>query len=730
MRDFHRLVPPSEPVGESTTLDRVFLRTLMRPPTGSERRYLGFLPRSVVGWGLRWSAEHRHGVVPFLNDAFAVLGTIEDGRVELDDVWQLHDRWRRNLVDLHPRWSARDLPDRNTVDGHRAHVATLFEQVLERPPDAPTSRSFVARVCLGLDDFESLRSELARSAEGVRLQAFRHAAEETLRTVDAVVGSSPHRGSTEDVRCLVERWRAVAECSGDPSPIRSDADDLDPRDRVRAVDDMFRSILLRPPDARTRRLVLARWGLGLDDLGTLRAEVMRCVEHTEIVLPLVKMIHDLHRELTHRPPTIEEVQACVDRVRTDLRTHDALVAGLADGTVRRKLGIRPLKLEMDVTSQCNLRCTMCYLSDPRFGHRERVDVSVEEFRSIARQVFPFCGLVSLSFGTEPLLHPRITELLEITAREEVPWIYLITNAQLLDERMIEAFVRVPLHGFSVSVDAATPGTYERIRRGGKWDRLVSNVRALQAAKKRAGSEYPRVTFNFVLMRSNVHELPGLVRLAHELGVEGVSAMHVTPFDGLDVEGEQLHADAERCNALLAEARSEAERLGVPIALPEPFDLEPHRARVLKPTTPEGFLFPEPTRLSSPCPFPWQFVGVDPYGKVVPCGWWYTRPPMGDLRTQTFADIWNGSKWRELRREHTTGELQSSCRSCPAAGMGSCDNPGAFSSVKLGATPPRRIRDEHRPSRIVHDVDRDSRDEDDGTAERPDSSDGDVKRDTA
>lgn len=682
-----------ELVGEAhRVVAEIFRDVLSRSPDElTQRRYaallvLGLADADALRAELRESAEGRR-LERFQRAARTTLRALA-----ADEGSTFTDEERDRLVE---RWRAAGGPEpvlgrgvADATDARTTRAATrvvdaTFEQVLARSPDAPARRCFAAAVLLGLADESSLRLELERSHEHARLARVRRAASEVLRRI------APEEDGDvldADARAVVERWRALGEPEVDAS-VFGDVDAASSTGIVaREIDEVFRQVLLRPPDAATHRRTLARIRLGLDRIGSLRTELARSDEHVRIVRPLVRTIHDAYREFVHRPPTASEVQDAVDRARTELRTHDELVDALADGTIRRVLGIRPLKLEMDVTSQCNLRCTMCYLSDPRFGRRPRVDVSVDSFREIARQVFPHCGLVSLSFGTEPLLHPRIEELLEITAREGVPWRYLITNAQLLDERRIETFVRVPLHGFSISVDASTRTTYERIRRGASWDRLIANVRALQAAKRRAGSVFPRITFNFVLMRSNLEELPGLVELAHELGVEGVAAMHVTPFEGLDTADERLDGEPERCNAVLARTRAVAERLGVPVALPESFDVADAAPAVLKDATPVGFLFPEPTAPTTGCPFPWQFVGIDPYGNVVPCGHWYTRPPMGDVHTQSFAEIWNGARWRELRREHAGGDLASDCRHCPAAGMGSCDNPDSFGTVRLGAPP--------------------------------------------
>lgn len=694
----------------ATEPDRSYEIVLRRRPSERERHaWIALLPADLLRWRLRKRREARE-LASFGASVDRVLDRIVDDdatRADLHD--HLLDRWRRALAGAEPRWDGRDCIDPLVIAEHERAIDALFETWLARPPDPATRQRFLARLCLGLDDPASLADELRRSDEGLRLaplvaridrvldqlevtgdervelraRVIAHERTGSLRGAsqddERAQAAAPGCGTGADFDVLAPIVHDTARLSGEPPLVAAER----LAGAKRLVDELFAQILARRPDEATSRSFVAWLCVRLDDRASLSERLRASDEHRQIVAPLRARIDDAYRRFMHRAPAADEVRDAFDRVRTTLRTREELVGAIADGTVRRHLGIRPLKLEIDVTTQCNLRCTMCYLSDPRFGKREREDIGVEAFARIARDVFPHCGLVSLSFGTEPLLHPQLPELLEIVAAEGVPWRYLITNAQLLDETLIEAFVRVPLHGFSVSIDAATPATYERIRRGGRWERLIANLEALQAAKRRAGAEYPRITFNFVMMRSNVDELPALVRLAAKLGVEGVAAMHLTPFEGLDLEHEQLDREPERCNAILRETRAEAERLGVPISLPEAFERDAGPVRTLKQAAPAGFLFPPVETARSGCPFPRQFVGIDPYGSVVPCGHWYTEQPIGNVHSRSVGELWDGEAWSALRREHATGELRATCRSCPAAGMGNCDDPGAFGSVRLG-----------------------------------------------
>jgi molybdenum cofactor biosynthesis enzyme MoaA len=63
----------------------------------------------------------------------------------------------------------------------------------------------------------------------------------------------------------------------------------------------------------------------------------------------------------------------------------------------------------------------------------------------------------------------------------------------------------------VSVDAARKDTYEKLRRGGKWETLCSNLEYI--ASLRQSSEIGRFSLNFVVQRENFREMSAFVDCA-------------------------------------------------------------------------------------------------------------------------------------------------------------------------------------------------------------------------
>jgi len=411
----------------------------------------------------------------------------------------------------------------------------------------------------------------------------------------------------------------------------------------------------------------------------------RSAEYKQVIAPLLEEIDSTFRTFLFRDPAPEETAKSILHFYQAHPTCDRRAEAIRQGNVRTHLGIRPLKLQMDVVNQCNLRCTMCHFSAAEYSYanRPKREMAVEDFARIAEQIFPLCSHLSLSCSTEPLLHRKLGELLQITAGFKVPFVYMYTNGLLLNDRIIDHVMQSKMNQLSISVDGATKATYERIRIGAKFERLIANIQALNRVKERLRSATPHLCFNVVLMRSNIRELPAIVRLAHEMQVESIAAVHMVPLAiaVADSKEESLQWDKDLCNRMLDEARALAERYHIHITLPDRFAVAEDPGPLIQVGTRQRdlrFLPSQPKAPAQPsCLFPWHFVGLDSDGNLMPCGWWHHQPPLGNVLRESFAAIWNNQEYRKLRSEHVHGPLRDVCQTCPAAGMGNVNQANAF-----------------------------------------------------
>ena len=187
-------------------------------------------------------------------------------------------------------------------------------------------------------------------------------------------------------------------------------------------------------------------------------------------------------------------------------------------SLRRLARKRPLRLlQVEPTMRCNLRCVMCPWTGPRSGGG---DMDWATFQRIVPHLQTADGL-DLTGGGEPLMHPRLAEMVA-AGKAAGCTVGFSTNGVLLGPQALSDLLAARLDWIAFSIDAAEPATYAAIRQGASLDVVLQNVARVVAAGRGA----PSVSFFFVMMRQNVHELPALIRLAHDLGVRQVVAKNL------------------------------------------------------------------------------------------------------------------------------------------------------------------------------------------------------------
>ena len=415
-----------------------------------------------------------------------------------------------------------------------------------------------------------------------------------------------------------------------------------------------------------------------------------------VIGPAIEQVRAAYRLVFEREPTQREIYNHVQAFRGTCSSDDEAISLFrTGGAARARFAIRPLKIEMDITNQCNIRCVMCPFSDPAIGRQKRQDLSKETFLRWADEMFSWATHVGLLFGTEPTLNPNLLSFVRIAKEFRVPNVYFSTNAMKLTPALAGALIEAGLDELNVSFDAGTKVTFERIRRGAKWDTVVGNLKSLRDQKAARKLSRPRLHMSFVMMRSNIQELPQFVALAAELGAVVLYFTHLVPYDNLGTITESLGTNLSECDEYIDRALSLARQYGIHVVLPRTRQVRidftlprtstseqrpNHLAHIDKARESHGL----PKRFArdeanSCCPFPWHFIGIDPDGSVFPCGWWHSGPPMGNLYTQRFQEIWSGEPMRSLRSQLVSRHLGANCSRCPAVGMGSSDSPESFQS---------------------------------------------------
>ena len=318
----------------------------------------------------------------------------------------------------------------------------------------------------------------------------------------------------------------------------------------------------------------------------------------------------------------------------------------------RKADSLPRQLYIEVTNRCNSLCKSCPLTYDHFLPFEpKHHMSWAQFRRVVDAVPQIDRVVLHGIG-EPLMNPELPRFIAHLNERNVHSLFN-TNAVLLDQKRGDAVVAAGLDELRVSLDAITPALYDHLRGIDKLPRILDNLRAYMARRieRRAlEPKQPVVSFWFVGMRENLHELPDVVRLAIELGVPEVHLQRLVFFgDGASlnadvtaIQQQSLHESLEEMQARLI---TECEALAT---------LHGLRFSASGATTPGESLHVHGDHPWQGCYRPWTLMYVTATGIALPCciaPFATTDFPsimLGNVLDQPLADVWNGERYGALR----------------------------------------------------------------------------------
>lgn len=373
---------------------------------------------------------------------------------------------------------------------------------------------------------------------------------------------------------------------------------------------------------------------------------------------------------------------------------------------------RFLRVKLDMVTRCQLRCVMCHFAHPEFKENP-VTMGGELLEKVASELFPRAHDVVLSSSAEPLLAPDLPLALELCKKYGVPNFHFSTNVLAMTDAIMDKVIDSGMTLITVSSDGSTKETFEKIRRPGKWEPFLRRFDIINESKKRRDSALPKISVTCVLMRSNIREVPQMIRFWRDRGVVYMNFVHMAVMGGLGIENESLMNDAKLCNDTMAEAKRVAAEVGMRVVMPIPIaetfadqgqvtdqqrsdeggglaliapSANPHDLAESKEVADylnqknREFLLKvgDRTHHDRPCYFPWYYIHVNPDGTVFPCGCWFEFTTFGDFKTQTFREIWTGPKYKELRRQLYHMELRDVCANCSVANMGRPDVKASFS----------------------------------------------------
>ncbi len=342
----------------------------------------------------------------------------------------------------------------------------------------------------------------------------------------------------------------------------------------------------------------------------------------------------------------------------------------------------PRHLTITLGNGCNIDCLHCFqvkngdhlLRDPEIGRELR-----KEFSGL----YPYLSTVRF-MGGEVFALRGFRELVEdIEATVDRPVISVSTNGTLIDDDWAQRIVGIPFQAITVSLDGATPQTYEKLRRGARLETVLQNIKRIQSLRQELASPLPRMSACFVVMRSNYREIPQFLDLIQSLAIEEVAIQtlvtdgrNLTREPGLAKEVIASLSDVRKLHVLLkrvAESRTPGsprllwsglkclfEQHGLDPAFLDEERCSLYPVRDLRNTCiPDISPSPETVRGLKEeiqlCPNPWTELLIAENGDVSLC---CVAQPIGNIFEAPLIGIWNNPKAITQRSEMIAGRYRA------------------------------------------------------------------------
>ena len=323
-------------------------------------------------------------------------------------------------------------------------------------------------------------------------------------------------------------------------------------------------------------------------------------------------------------------------------------------------GLRlPKILYIETTNRCNLRCKGCILY--RGNWEPDRDMSLQDLVMITDQL-PALERATLHGIGEPLLNKDLSRMIAHLKKRNV-FVLFNSNGILLDEERQNAIIDTGLDELRISLDAASPEGYKLIRNSDQFNRIIQNLQSFLRLQKERRAVTPRLSMWFLGTQENIAELPGLLRLAAEIGIEEIHLQRLVYFQDHDGYGvarrEKTFRDSnDEALALINSSRLLAARLGIRFnasGLGNPLESVQTDCAAKLPW--------------SKCYRPQTLMYITANGNVLPCCISpfatidYSSIILGNAFESSLEEIWSGPEYTYFREQLQTETPLKCCRGC-------------------------------------------------------------------
>ena len=289
----------------------------------------------------------------------------------------------------------------------------------------------------------------------------------------------------------------------------------------------------------------------------------------------------------------------------------------------------PVSISFEPTTSCNLRCPECP-SGLRAFTRPTGMLKRDFFSETIDQLHKELLYLVFYFQGEPYLNPDFLDMVQYAAQKKI-YTATSTNAHYLTDANAKRTIESGLDRLIISIDGTTQDVYEQYRVGGQLKKVIEGARNIVKWKKQMNSKKPFVVFQFLVVKPNEHQIEDVKKLAAEVGVDDVWFKTAQVYD-YENDPNQLIPSISKYSRYKKNAKGE----NVP-----------------------------KNALNNHCWKLWHANVITWDGLVVPCC--FDKDAMhqlGNLKMQSFKEVWHNDNYKQFRRELMTSRKNIDiCANC-------------------------------------------------------------------
>ncbi len=318
-------------------------------------------------------------------------------------------------------------------------------------------------------------------------------------------------------------------------------------------------------------------------------------------------------------------------------------------------GNRPRLVFWELTTGCNLRCIHCRASATELMSPD--DLNYQQCCEVIDQIAEYAPLILVLSGGEPLWRRDVFDIAR-HARSRNLRVALATNGTLVDEAMAHRIHEAGIARVSVSLDGADRVTHDTFR--GHVGAFDAAIHGLECLKELGVS----TQINTTVSQHNAHQLPEILKLAQRVGVDAFHLFLLVPVGcGLSIAEDQTiqGKEAEEILTWFYERSLDSNLEMKATCAPHYYRIarqkraEARRAGQAVPAIPGHGM----NAMTRGCLAGSGVCFVSHKGEVFPCG--YLPVAAGDLRRQSFREIWENAEVFEILRN--PDKLEGKCGCC-------------------------------------------------------------------